>query len=497
MLFLIFVNLLLCSVSSAETVYTAIGSKGNQTLELYLRGKFAKSTLWASKHAGPDVLTSNPPQFEARFNLGVKRKYLVGASEVLETEGLMLGEESKGVFTGDIGKAVLASGKEIFFEKGLAWTSEDFPDKEKLETAGCDIKIFPTAVPTRPDGTAKKHDLLRRTLLPPPDEAEGIPREVRVVFVSDTIRAKQKGTPEALRKSSEAIAAQVAFNYALWTNDAYKITVKAVDFVYLDSPGPWEGTTFSSSLIVAFRRWAEVQPWKTPDVLAHLLTGTDMDGNVIGIAYMGMVCSTFAQVGVTQTTYTLEAINAKIATHEIGHNIGLPHVTTVSTPITEEQAEDCASSPTEVMQPFISSGLSWSMCTKKRFTVFNEGYPSFCTGEECEVEKGVRGTCMIPKGGTQPTPFPSNPTRPPTKTDAPTSKPTSPSSAPTFSRSPTSPSQKPSGTQRPTKKPTSYRERRVRNCVSKCYRRFGVIPPSSPTTASPSDSPTPAFEYEY
>lgn len=464
------------------------------TLKVYLRGRFENSTRWAAKHAGGRVLTSNPPQFEARFSLNVKRRYRVGESDVVETEGLILGENSKGVFTGDIGKAILASGKEIFFEGGLAWTSDDFPEKERLEASGCDLRIFPTAVPTRPDGTAKKHDL-RRELLPPPEEADGIPRELRVVFVSDTIRAKQKGDLATLKKSSEAIAAQVAFNYAQWTNDPYKITVKAVDFVYLDEPGPWEGQSFSSSIIVAFRRWAEVQPWKTRDVLAHLLTGTDMDGNVIGVAYMGTVCSTFAQVGVTQATYTLEAVNAKIATHEIGHNIGLPHVTTVSTPISEEQASDCASSPTEVMQPYISSGLSWSACTKQRFTVFNEGYPSFCSGDACLVDKSVSGNCMAPSGGSNPTPFPTAPTEKPvtskpTSTDSPTLPPSNKpsfrpaSGTPTLTKKPASPS----------KRPTTSREKRARNCQARCFKKFGTIPP---TTGTPTDSPTPAFEYEY
>jgi|GEM_PF-1111452 len=60
--------------------------------------------------------------------------------------------------------------------------------------------------------------------------------------------------------------------------------------------------------------------------LKHLFTGKDIDGSVIGIAYIGVVCAvpTLAY-GITQSF--MEAANAGIFAHEVGHNFGANHDT--------------------------------------------------------------------------------------------------------------------------------------------------------------------------
>lgn len=60
--------------------------------------------------------------------------------------------------------------------------------------------------------------------------------------------------------------------------------------------------------------------------LKHLFTGKDIDGSVIGIAYIGVVCAvpTLAY-GITQSY--VEAANAGIFAHEVGHNFGANHDT--------------------------------------------------------------------------------------------------------------------------------------------------------------------------
>jgi hypothetical protein len=58
--------------------------------------------------------------------------------------------------------------------------------------------------------------------------------------------------------------------------------------------------------------------------LSHLFTGKDFDGGVVGIAYIGVVCSAPAlSYGVTQSY--LDVAMPGIFAHEIGHNFGAQH----------------------------------------------------------------------------------------------------------------------------------------------------------------------------
>lgn len=60
--------------------------------------------------------------------------------------------------------------------------------------------------------------------------------------------------------------------------------------------------------------------------VAHLFTGRDVDGNVIGRAWVGVICSAAFGYGYSETTYSGNlALRTALACHEVGHNWNADH----------------------------------------------------------------------------------------------------------------------------------------------------------------------------
>jgi hypothetical protein len=89
--------------------------------------------------------------------------------------------------------------------------------------------------------------------------------------------------------------------------------------------------------------------------LTHLFTGRDLDGNTVGTAYTGGLCSKTYGAGLTQVSGSV-GIDSLIAAHEIGHNFGAEH----------DGSGVCASTPVNqyIMSPQVTaSATSFSQCS--------------------------------------------------------------------------------------------------------------------------------------
>lgn len=94
---------------------------------------------------------------------------------------------------------------------------------------------------------------------------------------------------------------------------------------------PYTSST-PATLLNQFRSYWLANHGNVPRDLAHLFTGRNLDGSVIGIAYLNGVCNTNA-FGLAQSRFTTNvAYRVGLSAHEMGHNFSAPHCDTVCSP---------------------------------------------------------------------------------------------------------------------------------------------------------------------
>ncbi|MHC4694960.1 MAG: M12 family metallo-peptidase, partial [Planctomycetota bacterium] len=90
-------------------------------------------------------------------------------------------------------------------------------------------------------------------------------------------------------------------------------------------PDPYSSTG-SGDLLGEFRsEWNSNQTHITRDT-AHLMTGRDLDGNVIGVAWVTVICNKSWAYGLSQSRYTSNfSRRVALTAHEVGHNWSAGH----------------------------------------------------------------------------------------------------------------------------------------------------------------------------
>lgn len=112
---------------------------------------------------------------------------------------------------------------------------------------------------------------------------------------------------------------------AIYQNDVgitYAITAIVIRTA---EPDPYTVTN-PGSLLSEFRvHWNQNHSGIYRDV-AHLMTGKNIDGSVIGIAQLSVVCQVSSAYGLSQSKYTSNFTNrVALTAHELGHNWGSNH----------------------------------------------------------------------------------------------------------------------------------------------------------------------------
>jgi len=124
--------------------------------------------------------------------------------------------------------------------------------------------------------------------------------------------------------------------------------------VLTDADDTFSATTDPTDLLSEVATYRGNLPSSDGTGLTHLMTGRSMDGNIVGIAYLGAVCNGDYSASLSMSTVST-TMGALVAAHELGHNFnsihdGVPGV--------------CATTPqTYLMAPTINYSNQFSSCS--------------------------------------------------------------------------------------------------------------------------------------
>jgi len=115
----------------------------------------------------------------------------------------------------------------------------------------------------------------------------------------------------------------VAVIYEAQLNISYQITSA---IVRTTEPDPYTSTNHSTLLGEFVAHWNAPPQSSIRRDVAHMFTGKNLDGSVIGVAYIGAVCNQGWAYGLSQSRFT-SSITSRIAltAHELGHNWNAAH----------------------------------------------------------------------------------------------------------------------------------------------------------------------------
>jgi hypothetical protein len=132
--------------------------------------------------------------------------------------------------------------------------------------------------------------------------------------------------------------------------------------VFTTSSDPFSSTTDPSALLQEFSNYRSSTSGVAHTAgLAHLFTNRDIASNVIGIAWLGVLCNNYYGTGLSQDFTSENKSLVLLTAHEIGHNFNAPH--------DNQSGSACGSTSFGyIMNPWVSTSLAlqFSSCSKNQ-----------------------------------------------------------------------------------------------------------------------------------
>lgn len=195
----------------------------------------------------------------------------------------------------------------------------------------------------------------------PPTAAATLTGRLRVSLVADFEYQQRFGTTGA---TDRMIARFNTIDGIFSGQVGVQIEVASVRiFDVIDDPFT---SSVSGTLLTELANWranASQAALRADSGITHLVTGRDLDGTTVGIAYVGALCSNNFGAGLSEGDSSTRSnlTSTLIAAHELGHNFGAPHDGEASTTGT---ANPCESEPqTFLMAPRLNGSSTFSQCS--------------------------------------------------------------------------------------------------------------------------------------
>nr|XP_057917011.1 disintegrin and metalloproteinase domain-containing protein 9 isoform X2 [Doryrhamphus excisus] len=181
-------------------------------------------------------------------------------------------------------------------------------------------------------------------------------RYVELVLVVDNLRYQFRQQNETAIREEMVEMANLLDGYYKQLN--IRIALVGLEIFRDANPFPVEGS--AGDVLRSFVRWrrSELWPRKRHD-MAQLLVGRpgSFPGNVLGMAFVGSVCSTTSAGGITVFGNNRLLFASTVVAHEMGHNLGMNHDNTRC---------DCDGQPC-IMAASASGSTSFSRCSANDF----------------------------------------------------------------------------------------------------------------------------------
>lgn len=151
-----------------------------------------------------------------------------------------------------------------------------------------------------------------------------------------------------------AIVARWDIVDGIWSSQVgIKIVLEPIT-ILTDVDDPFSATASAGTLLAEVGGYRAGQPAHQETGLTHLMTGRVMDGNIIGISYLGAICDRAQAVSLSQSTTSL-IMGGLIAAHELGHSFNAVH---------DGVPGACSTTPqTYLMAPTINFSNQFSACS--------------------------------------------------------------------------------------------------------------------------------------
>jgi hypothetical protein len=176
-------------------------------------------------------------------------------------------------------------------------------------------------------------------------------RQIRVGVVADYEFAQSFGfemTPE------EAVIARVNIVDGIFSSQAGVKIELGESTIFRNENDPFTRAG-AGNLLEEVRRYRRDTPSQLSLGLTHLMTGRNLSGDTVGIAYLGSVCGGGSASSLSEGVRSTIS-SALIAAHEIGHNFNAPH--------DGDNGGACATTPqTFLMAPRLNGSDQFSACS--------------------------------------------------------------------------------------------------------------------------------------